>query len=248
MTTNHIKELDTNLDVKHQIYKLILAYIYKNNYMLSKLESCGVNVEDVANTAYIFCLDKYHRLYKPEKSKLSTFIYMLMEKYDSVFIAQTVYNVSLTTARYLSGVQGEAVKHRMDRYRQIYSAIPIDSCSSTLDIGRDTESDDARSSDIGLAEEFSNIDKAEQNYNDSLILEAYNSTLESYLSKRHPLDQVNNNRDRDIITNLIFNRDNYTLQDFGDKYGLTRERVRQILASFCKYAKNDINLRKVLGK
>lgn len=246
MTINHIKELDNNTNIEYQIYKLILAYIYKNNYMLSKLESCGVSIEDVANTAYIFCLDKYRQLYKPEKSKLSTFIYMLMKKYDSVFIAQAVYNVSLTTARYLSGVQGEAVKHRIDKYRQIYNAIPIDSCSSTLDVS--TENDDAQGYNIGLAEEFSNIDKAEQNYNDSLILEAYNSTLESYFSKRHPLDQVNNDRDRDIITNLIFNRDSYTLQDFGDKYGLTRERVRQILASFCKYAKTNTNLRKVLGK
>lgn len=248
MTINHIKELDNNTDIEYQIYKLILAYIYKNNYMLSKLDSCGVSVEDVANTAYIFCLDKYRQLYTPEKSKLSTYIYMLMEKYDSVFIAQTVYNVSLTTARYLSGVQGDAVKHKTEKYRQIYNATPIDSCSSTLNIGNEAEDDDARSSDINLADDFSNIDEAEQNYNSSLVLEAYNSTLESYLNKIHPLDQINNDRDRDIITNLIFNRDNCTLQNFGDKYGLTRERVRQILASFCKYAKNNTNLRKVLGK
>ena len=249
MTTNHIKELDTNLDdIEYQIYKLILAYIYKNNYMLSKLDSCGVTVEDVANTAYIFCLDKYRQLYDSKKSRLSTFIYMLMKKFDSVFIAQTVYNVSLTTARYLSGVQGDAVKHRTEKYRQIYNATPIDSCSSTLNIGNEAEDDDARSSDINLADEFSNIDEAEQSYNDSLVLKTYNSVLDSYFSKRHPIDQVNNDRDRDIITNLIFNRDNYTLQDFGEKYGLTRERVRQILAKFCTYAKNNTNLRKVLGK
>ena len=202
------------------------------------------NISDVIQEGYIGLL-KGIEAYDPHRGvKLSDYAYHWIKAYIMKFIINNAHLVKIgttkaqkklffsltkTKTKYMSnGVEptpemlakhlGVKVKEVVDMEQRMSGTLSIDNDNS-----------------ISFAENKSNTDELLQLEEQKSII---NNIMPLYLNKL-------SERNRDIFKRRIMAEDPETLEEIGNSYGLTRERIRQVESdlkiSFKKFLKNNFN-------
>lgn len=241
---------EDNVDEKVQIYRLIMSYAMNNSAVKEALKNYEDGLIDFVSYAYVHFMEMFYNKYDPNVSKLSTYIYTVMNYLYPIFINQVKYSLDFNTARKLIHSFRPEVR---DIMRKIYAERKtVDFCDSTIEIGTEDSSgdnDEVKYIDLNLADPNDYIEKLLDDYNDEDLYKQFDLILDRYIKSRNVR---NGDRVKDIIKEYTFrNRnaeigDKITLASIGEKYGLTRERIRQIVDKFYRWAKNDKELKACL--
>lgn len=222
--------MDDN-DIKVQIYKIILKYAYSQNKIYT-FASNQDELDDFISYAYTYFLEDAYKNYDPEKASLSTYIYSTLDYQYKAIMMQAKYHVDRTTARNLVN---KTYPNRMEKLRSMFCfRDSIDWCDSSVYYGNpeDNAEKDLQIKDSALASEVDYIKEFEIKEGDKGILDLFNKSVRNFCNNHC---SENPERNASIIKERFLS--GATLQSLGDKYGLTRERVRQICNSYIKYAK-----------
>lgn len=219
------------------IYLLTCKYIYNNPIIHNMV---GDDMEDCVMNAYIMLCDIVAMSYDPSKGAISTYVYSCLKSRIMPVIYQTKYNIDdkLALRAY------RASKSNSDYFAVFNSLYHPKSLSvSGAAIDKDDTIEDSNELPISeLADETLDpayIYEEGQLSSDEDIEELLNDLIDKYLSTHN----YNNNRNvdmwRDIIISLTLRdnsvEDKITLESVGNKWGITRERVRQIYNKFKKW-------------
>lgn len=237
-----------NQSLEEQLFRLIASYAYNNTNVYAQLANTTDGIEDFMSFAYTHLLSELLPKWDPEKGSLSTYVYSTLDYLYPVFIAQAKYQVSFSMGRKLTS---STRLEQRDKYKEIYvNKSSIDTCSTILMTNKtpkDNNNDsDTQIPDSSLADPNSNIEKYEEDEFNQDILKIFDSCLDRYFDRPSTVKD-NIERNKEIIKTYTLNRQDSTLQNIGNKYNLSRERVRQICDKFYRWASKDKELRSVLG-
>lgn len=222
--------MDDN-DIKVQIYKIILKYAYSQNKIYT-FASNQDELDDFISYAYTYFLEDAYKNYNPEKASLSTYIYSTLDYQYKAIMMQAKYHVDRTTARNLVN---KTYPNRMEKLRSMFCfRDSVDWCDSSVYYGNpeDNAEKDLQIKDSALASEVDYIKEFEIKEGDKGILDLFNKSVRNFCNNHY---FENPERNASIIKERFLS--DATLQSLGDKYGITRERVRQICNSYIKYVK-----------
>lgn len=241
---------EDSVDEKIQIYRLIMSYAMNSSAIKEALKNNEDGLIDFVSYAYVHFMEIFYNKYDPNVSKLSTYVYTVMNYLYPIFINQVKYSLDFNTARKLINSFRPEVR---DIMRKMYAERKtVDFCDSTIEIRTEDSSgdnDEVKYIDLNLADPNDYIEKLLDDYNDEDLYKQFDLILDRYIKSRNVR---NGDRVKDIIKEYTFrNRDaeigdKITLASIGEKYGLTRERIRQIVDKFYKWAKNDKELKACL--
>lgn len=236
------------------IYKIICNFSYKNKKVVNSLtltDSVNGNegtVDDFINNAYLFYIDKCYKNYDRSKGELSTHVYSCVRKQLLVLIIQTKYSISYELARsYVNGyMRKDGNKESIEKFRSMFQNVKyINSCSSTVNIAPNKEGKDEEY-DSKLVDDTE--DFADTVYN-SELMKTFNDCLDNYLYN-YSYSSVDLKRERDIILSYLYNGGKgggVTYQSLAEKYGISRQRIEQIIKRFYKYMRNNKKFRAAIN-
>lgn len=240
---------DDNVDI--QIYKIISAYVYRTSYISEAFKNNKDKIQDVISIAYIDYLTNYKEKYKPEISTLSTYIFSVMNYKCPIYFYQAMYDISLNTARKCRASYYD--KNVIQKLHNMYGH-PKSLDISYTGVESFTETDeDMLYVDKGLADPRDYIDEMLTNNNDEQLYNTFSDIVDDYINKTKYKGKNSNmmTRDKDIIMRYTFGNhsgtNKVTLESLSQEWGLTRERVRQILKMFYKFARNNKKIKNILG-
>ena len=235
---------DDNVDI--QIYKIISAYVYRTSYISEAFKNNKDKIQDVISTAYLDYLTNYKEKYEPEQSTLSTYVFSIMKYKCPVYFYQVMYDVSSTTAR--KCVNSYYDKNVTRKLHNMYgNSESLDISYTGVESSAETD-EDILYVDKGVADPRDYIDEMLTDNNDEQLYNMFSNIVDNYVykTKRKNPDMV-----KDVIMKYTFGNHSgdikVTLESLGQEWGLTRERIRQILKKFYDFAKNNKEIKNSLG-
>lgn len=246
--SNYDKE--NNIDDKEQVYRLIMSYARSNSAIVDSLRNYEDGIVDFVSYAYVHFMEVFYDKYNPNISKLSTYVYTTMSYLYPIFVNQVKYSLDFNSARKLINSFKPEVR---DIMRKMYAERKtVDFCDTSIEIGTDDlsggDDDDIKYMDLSLADPNDCIENLLNEYNDEDLYKQFDLILDRYIKLKNIR---NGDRAKEIIKEYTFrnmnvNDNRITLESIGNKHGLTRERIRQILSKFYIWARNDKELKACL--
>lgn len=234
-------EDDNSLGV--QVYKLIVRYAYDKQSILAQFP--GDTMTDFLHTAWIDYMSNFADNYDESKGSLSTYVYTVMKYRTPIYVAQAKHNVGHVTAR---GLSSNSNPDRRSKLSEMYKfSKNIDACTTSIDLDSDNkEGKECKAQDKNLADPEINVeDEVIREISNVEFLKVFNTCLDSFVNQGISKPNEIKERNKQIILDrLLYNK---TLQEIGDTYGITRERVRQLTDKFKRQASKNRQLREFLN-
>lgn len=239
-----------NEDVKLQIYKIIRKFTVVKESLHNVLNT-EEEFNDFVMYAYTYYLDKIYPVFDASKATLSTHVVTTLKYLTPVFIVMVKHGVDFSTARRMVNKRDE---HLQQACKVIYDTRSLDTCLDGLEnIDPSIEKD--VSSNIALCDDtYEPFNYLYESCGEQDIEKIKNSDLgrklnyyiNKYLDGKKVKDKEQRERNTDIIWRMCFRFDLHdtNLSKLGEKWGISRERVRQIFKSFTSWAKRNKKFKK----
>lgn len=241
-----------SIDIKYEIYLLICKYANKNPFIRTSIIT-KEELDSFISYAYVYMMEHINKHYDSTKSALSTYIYACMDKLWVAFLNQTKYDCSFKSALKLTNhYTREKTRNQISALYK--NTIPIDWCgTNNANYDSDENNSTGKFNYIELGTSEYNYDGCPDSYlsKEKFTLEAFNQVLNDYINFKYKDGKfsVDTEKMKNIISDYILDKlsderhkkTTYTL--VSKKYGITRQRVEQIVSGFVNYAKNNKKFR-----